>query len=263
MANAAPEEPSMEEILSSIRKIVSRGENEAEAVSGEPRGEPSPQRRAEDREVADTQLLDQASQQTSAPERTEPTNPVQQPRSDASTTAARQGESLADLARRVREQMPRTGFQTPMSRKPFSPGPEIVSGQSESQEKREEVRKEAIEPEMEAKPVERAPPASQQRKEDTQSAMSPSSPSPTTKSEPKQVVGEEEAFRDALVAPATQIAVGRSIERLKQSAMDGTQAQVEAILRPMLREWLNENLPQLVERVVRDEIERIARAQPE
>ena len=33
----------------------------------------------------------------------------------------------------------------------------------------------------------------------------------------------------------------------------------EEMLRPMLREWLDENLPQLVEKLVREEIERIAR----
>lgn len=33
----------------------------------------------------------------------------------------------------------------------------------------------------------------------------------------------------------------------------------EEMLRPMLREWLDENLPTMVERLVREEIERIAR----
>jgi cell pole-organizing protein PopZ len=33
----------------------------------------------------------------------------------------------------------------------------------------------------------------------------------------------------------------------------------EEMLRPMLREWIDENLPQMVERLVREEIERIAR----
>jgi cell pole-organizing protein PopZ len=35
---------------------------------------------------------------------------------------------------------------------------------------------------------------------------------------------------------------------------------VQEMLRPMLREWLDENLPSLVERLVRAEIERLARA---
>ena len=33
----------------------------------------------------------------------------------------------------------------------------------------------------------------------------------------------------------------------------------EEMLRPMLREWLDDNLPTLVERLVREEIERVAR----
>ncbi len=31
------------------------------------------------------------------------------------------------------------------------------------------------------------------------------------------------------------------------------------MLKPMLREWLDDNLPTLVERMVREEIERVAR----
>lgn len=70
---------------------------------------------------------------------------------------------------------------------------------------------------------------------------------------------EVEAFRGALVSPSAESAVRASVDRLKRSAMNDLDARVEAILRPMLREWLDENLPRLVERAVRDEIERIAR----
>lgn len=70
---------------------------------------------------------------------------------------------------------------------------------------------------------------------------------------------EAGAFREALVAPSTQGAVSGSLDRLKKSAMGDIDAKVEAILRPMLREWLDDNLPRLVESVVREEIERIAR----
>jgi uncharacterized protein len=34
---------------------------------------------------------------------------------------------------------------------------------------------------------------------------------------------------------------------------------VQDMLRPMLREWLDDNLPQLVERLVREEIQRVSR----
>ena len=48
------------------------------------------------------------------------------------------------------------------------------------------------------------------------------------------------------------------MSRLKQAASELTQAQVEATLRPLLREWLDDNLPGLVERMVQQEIDRIA-----
>ena len=34
---------------------------------------------------------------------------------------------------------------------------------------------------------------------------------------------------------------------------------VKEMLRPMLKSWLDDNLPSLVERIVRDEIERVSR----
>ncbi len=34
---------------------------------------------------------------------------------------------------------------------------------------------------------------------------------------------------------------------------------VKEMLRPMLKTWLDDNLPSLVERIVRDEIERVSR----
>ncbi|MEM7464139.1 MAG: DUF2497 domain-containing protein [Pseudomonadota bacterium] len=70
---------------------------------------------------------------------------------------------------------------------------------------------------------------------------------------------EAGAFREALVAPATQTAVAGSLDRLKKSVMDDLDARVETVLRPMLREWLDNNLPAMVEKAVREEIERIAR----
>jgi len=68
---------------------------------------------------------------------------------------------------------------------------------------------------------------------------------------------EVDAFRKALVSPSVEAAVTGSIDRLKKSVADNHAAQVEAVLRPMLREWLDNNLPKLVETVVREEISRL------
>ena len=73
------------------------------------------------------------------------------------------------------------------------------------------------------------------------------------------MVEEEMAFKGALMSPSSDGAVSGAFDRLKRSAMDDIDAKTEAILRPMLREWLDENLPNMVERLVREEIERVAR----
>ena len=49
--------------------------------------------------------------------------------------------------------------------------------------------------------------------------------------------------------PTAQPRRGRTVEEL-----------VSELMRPMLKTWLDENLPAIVERLVRSEIERISRA---
>lgn len=66
-----------------------------------------------------------------------------------------------------------------------------------------------------------------------------------------------EAFKEALVSPATRQAVSSSIDRLKQATAELSQAQVETVLRPLLKEWLDNNLPAVVERMVQQEIDQI------
>lgn len=69
--------------------------------------------------------------------------------------------------------------------------------------------------------------------------------------------------RQSLVSRETGLQVARSFDDLV-SAMNLSQQRsldevAEDLLRPMLQEWLDDNLPTLVERLVREEIERVAR----
>ncbi len=64
---------------------------------------------------------------------------------------------------------------------------------------------------------------------------------------------------NALMSAKTGDAVSNALDQLKNSTLDGVDEKVEALLRPMLREWLDNNLPSMVERLVRDEIERVSR----
>lgn len=66
-----------------------------------------------------------------------------------------------------------------------------------------------------------------------------------------------------LASASTKQQVSASFEQLseavRQERIRSLEEQAEAILRPMLQKWLDENLPSMVERLVREEIERMVR----
>lgn len=68
---------------------------------------------------------------------------------------------------------------------------------------------------------------------------------------------------DKLLSPVTDASVASSFNALAttmfiQNSVKTEQA-VREMLRPMLQRWLDDNLPTMVERLVRAEIERVAR----
>jgi hypothetical protein len=72
------------------------------------------------------------------------------------------------------------------------------------------------------------------------------------------------AMRDEeLLSPASTAAVSAAFNSLAASVISEHSRTLEDIvkemMRPMLREWLDENLPPIVERMVRSEIERVSR----
>jgi cell pole-organizing protein PopZ len=68
---------------------------------------------------------------------------------------------------------------------------------------------------------------------------------------------------EPLVSRATDASVGQAFDLLAHTVLTGTPRPIEDVvremLRPMLRMWLDDNLPTIVERLVRAEIERVAR----
>jgi hypothetical protein len=68
---------------------------------------------------------------------------------------------------------------------------------------------------------------------------------------------------EPLVSRATDASVGQAFDLLAHTVLSGTPRPMEDVvremLRPMLRMWLDDNLPTIVERLVRAEIERVAR----
>jgi uncharacterized protein len=81
----------------------------------------------------------------------------------------------------------------------------------------------------------------------------------TPEVEPIAPPAEEEPF----VSEVTDAAVSASFNALSASVALQSSAMVESltreVLRPMLKAWLDDNLPSLVERLVRAEIQRVAR----
>jgi len=76
---------------------------------------------------------------------------------------------------------------------------------------------------------------------------------------------EEPQASDALLSPQATYAAQASFQALTNAVMSqlggdvGLQEKARELLKPMLKSWLDDHLPSLVERMVRDEIERVAR----
>ena len=82
--------------------------------------------------------------------------------------------------------------------------------------------------------------------------------------EPAAVMhGFDEPFDHSIMSRATSVAVDTAFNHLAQSVFTQNGQTIEGLvremLRPMLKSWLDDNLPGLVERLVRAEIERVSR----
>jgi cell pole-organizing protein PopZ len=88
----------------------------------------------------------------------------------------------------------------------------------------------------------------------------PASPAPAGRAEPEHAVSPEET---ALVSASTGASVSSAFNALATTMFLQNTGMVEEavrdLVRPMLKQWLDDNLPSLVERLVRAEIERVAR----
>ncbi len=73
----------------------------------------------------------------------------------------------------------------------------------------------------------------------------------------------EEKVVERLVSKETDDSVGQAFQRLSHTILTQNARTLEDLvkdmLRPMLKAWLDDNLPMMVERLVRTEIERVVR----
>ena len=129
----------------------------------------------------------------------------------------------------------------------------------------------AFEPEPEPEP---APPPVMAAPEPVAPPPPPRMEPPPTPPRPAMSVAQaaplpdptlSEDMAEELLAPTTDAAVQGSIARLSSIAQVGgmggqtVEGMMRDMLRPMLKDWLDENLPALVERMVEKEIARISR----
>ncbi len=90
-------------------------------------------------------------------------------------------------------------------------------------------------------------------------------PAPPPPEPPKAVVPPPAppAMEDRLLSQATDATVGQAFDLLANTVLTRNARTLEDLvqdmLRPMLKAWLDDNLPVMVERLVRAEIERVAR----
>jgi hypothetical protein len=94
----------------------------------------------------------------------------------------------------------------------------------------------------------------------------PAAQTPAPASPPKPIPIPTPALDRGLISNSTMSAVDSAFNSLAQTVI-GQNARtledlVKEMLRPLLKSWLDDNLPSLVERIVRAEIERVSRGRP-
>jgi len=213
-------EPSMEEILASIRNIIADDRENAKssgklAVKATPA--PGP---------AGPQIVYSK----------DPVDPTE-PRADAERADKPDEAQLAETAQ------PRVVWSQPPAREPAV---------AEARAEEKAAAPATTEPEAVAKPALRGElPAEELAVKKAVSEPPAAKTAPISASAP-------------LFAPETDQAVGVAFgdlsATLARRAEEIADAQILGLLRPMLKDWLNQNMPGIVEKLVRAEIERITRA---
>ncbi|WP_339759922.1 DUF2497 domain-containing protein [uncultured Hoeflea sp.] len=242
----AQREPSMEEILASIRRII---ENNEPGPDGHAVGNSEafvPHEADEERIDADYAEQEAESQRTAA--------------NDVSVA---QPVSLADVAARARA-TPNTHFEEAAAPKPVAEVSDAEPGFDDMAAERLREALTADEPVQAAEatvvadeePVveelQAEEPVEQQAKPETAQVSSEHQDSQPDVESGSQLVslqtGEKVAAAFGELDAAIAAGQRRSFDEI-----------AEEMLRPMLTQWLDDNLPTLVERLVREEIERVSR----
>ncbi|MBY2941327.1 MULTISPECIES: DUF2497 domain-containing protein [Rhizobium] len=277
-------EPSMEEILASIRQIIESNEPGAgKAISAS-----LPPVYGADEDDNGSEIHLTVDDTYAGVEFPEPVMRSSDPRFVAANSAGTAPEaevparalSLADVAARVRAASERSavqagqalreipsGFRQPEPQPAVTPGPpraaapQPQSAQSVFPDAAAPIQHVAIQQPAEPVFTETQRVAVAEPAPAVETALPATEPAQSSTDRFLPSVMDE--VQPTLLSEDAGLQISRSFEELA-AAIDGAERRsldeiAEDMLRPMLREWLDDNLPTLVERLVREEIERVAR----
>lgn len=255
-------EPSMEEILASIRRIIESNEPDA-AQSAETVAAPAESGNASVQLEVSQPAVDELTDHFASAEPEENDDDIHLTVEDSFEDAADEPVTEAEAPKPQVLQQNTAQFDA----RPTSLADVAARVRSHAETSKIETEQPASSPLVtsrmqglaaggaEAKPIQAGTvvvPAKQQEP-DTSKEASPSS----------QVVVKAQEKPQNIVSETTQSKVARSFDELAAALSAEPQRSLDEIaeemLRPMLREWLDDNLPSMVERLVREEIERVAR----
>ncbi|WP_338723476.1 DUF2497 domain-containing protein [Devosia sp. XK-2] len=257
MNKPAPKEPSMDEILSSIRQIIADDDaagapRRPSVQSAPPPMEAAPARplgEQDDRDLSD--MLDDVEPLALSPEQIVEEGSDSEGFSFDSILADTEGAETEAPSLVEAEDVT---FDADDDLPSFDPAPARERPQEQPAPAARATPRPAPapEPEPEIEPV-FAPEPEPVVEEPV--AQAESLPDPTLTAD----------MADQLLEPATRAAVRGSIGKLTALGIGNPGLTIEAMmrdmLRPMLKEWLDENLPSVVERMVEKEIARVSRGE--
>lgn len=286
-AGSAQREPSMEEILASIRRIIEDSDtgrkpgDEAEirpeveaANSATSVYEPARRDSAPTRGEGAVIEVDAFRAELRAPNPPEPRKPV--------TLAEVQAQIAADARKRAGETMPAVEPEVAPAVEPSGESPQLAEARSEpGRPEASTVQAASESPIVQAAseapmPSQSGGPVWERREEEIGTATQPEgssidetgsaseiSPARNPGESDAPAVAESSIARPAIISEQASRQVAAAFGELSEAfAARGKKTfdeMAEEMMRPMLQDWLDNNLPTLVERLVREEIERVAR----
>lgn len=238
-SNDSSADPSMEEILASIRRIIA-DDHGAPITPRQPRHAGPP-------------VIESAARPAPSPAAS---TRASAPRDEAEYANAPAPPRLAPArgAYQSREAGPyRERTSSPDHPPRVDPAPREWQGLRHAHEEPPQARSERpVRPDASLRPAE-------PRRHDATASAQPAPQPPAS----RHVEAARSGDMEPLLSPVAQASVTSAFGALTASMQAQSPSMVEGavrdMLRPMLKEWLDQNLPTIVERLVRAEIERVAR----